>query len=144
MTGDYEGRLRVLDDDPAPTIELVAPRDRLAEGDEAVWKVRLSTPVDYFLEIRARFVEGGRTLPKLRVGDLRRRWVEQHLGDVPDHRPLHEVDQLLWTFVEPGRLRAEFRIPVRRDGVDEGAEVVTLRVRVLRDSLQQAIQVTDP
>jgi hypothetical protein len=125
MTQDYMGQVRVEDDDPTPSVEMVVPRDRVAEGDDAVWKVRLAAPVDYFVTLRARFVEGVRDLPKLRVGDLKRRWVREQLGDLNEKRLLHRVDRMVWGFVEPGRRTAEIRIPIRRDGVTEGREVVT-------------------
>jgi hypothetical protein len=144
MTQGYTGRLRVRDDDPTPAVEVIVPEGRVAEGADAVWKVQLAAPVDYFVTVRARFVEGGRDLPKLRVGDLERRWVREQLGDLREDRLLHKTDRSVWTFVEPGRRRAEIRIPIRRDGVSDGPEVVTLRVRTLGSSSRHAIVVTGP
>jgi hypothetical protein len=144
MTGDYTGKLTILDDDPTPTVELVTPRRRVAEGDPAVWRVRLSAPADYGIIVRASFVEGRHPEPRLRVGDVRRRWIDRYYDNPPDRRPLHRLQQELWNYIEPGSRVVDFAVPMRRDRTDEGREVGTLRVRVLRDSLRAPVYVVDP
>jgi hypothetical protein len=144
MTGDYTGKLMILDDDPTPTVELVTPRRRVAEGNPAVWRVRLSAPADYGISVRARFVEGRHPEPRVRVGDVRRRWIDRYYDSPPDRRPLHRLQQELWNYIEPGSRVVDFAVPMRRDRTDEGREVATLRVRVLRDSLRAPVYVVDP
>ncbi|MGH3505800.1 MAG: hypothetical protein ACRDO2_01200 [Nocardioidaceae bacterium] len=144
MTGDYIGRLTILDDDPTPTIELVTPKRRVTEGNAAIWRVRLSEPTDYGVLVRARFVEGRHRETPLRVEDVRRHWIKIFFGDPPPSRPLHKLDQDLLGYIEPGDRAASFEVPLRRDRTKEGREVATLRITALRHSLRAAVYAVDP
>ena len=144
MTGDYSGRLTILDDDPTPTVELVTPKRRVAEGNAAIWRVRLSKPADYGVLVRARFVEGRHREAPLRVEDVRRHWIKVYFGDPPPSRPLHKLDRDLFGYIEAGHRATSFEVPLRRDRSDEGREVATLRVSLLRDRQRQSVHVVDP
>ncbi len=144
MTRRYVGLVKVLDDDPAPAVELTAAR-RTTEGEDAVWRVRLSDPVDYFIEMRGTFVEPSGRLPELRFGDLDQRWAREYFGDRRTGLPLHELRRGLYSYIAPGRRTGTFELPVRRDGADEGRETAALKVRVVPGlgTLRQGLVVTD-
>ena len=134
MTNRYTGGLTILDDDPRPTVEIVTPRRRVHEGEAAVWRVRLSRATDYFVSVHARFVLGNHTMPRLRVADVRERWIQRYIGEPPASRPLHRIRHDFQVFLEPGQRAVSVEMPIRHDGRAEGNEVATLRVSALRTS----------
>ena len=47
MTDRYLGSLTVLDDDPAPKVTISRVEKRVSEGENATWRVTLSSRTDY-------------------------------------------------------------------------------------------------
>jgi dienelactone hydrolase len=140
MTDAYVGRLTVLDDDPTPRTTVRPVTRSVSEGESARWRISMDKGVDYELFVSGRVVRGPG--PQLRAGDVGSRWVEQHLG------PDADLDQALWTYRPMlfERLRAgvrtlEVAIPVRRDGLAEGRESLTLRLRVGKHSYTRTVWV---
>lgn len=129
MTSRYTSVASILDDDPAPRLLVERKAKVIREGRRAVWVVRLSRPADYYVELTARPVRGTRPVPAVRVSDVPRRWLREH-GRVPRvDRPLFRTDLTLWGMIRPGRPGTTLSVPLVRDGVAEGREGLTLRVR---------------
>jgi hypothetical protein len=138
------GRLRIVDDDPAPRVRARRLRSPVPEGRAARWQVRLSRPVDYDVFVLARVVRGTTRVPRLRVGDVPGRWAREHMFPVPPaDTPLHRGEATLFASLPPGRTVTTLRLPLRRDRVDEGRETVTLRIRVpgLLDAVRRTVSV---
>lgn len=133
MPGRYVALFRILDDDPTPRVTVRRPSTVVREGRRARWVVRLSAPVDYDLYVRAKVVAGSRPLPRLRAGDVPRAWLRDRVWPVPrPETPLFRTRVYLGGYLPQGTRRTVISIPVRRDGVREGREAVTLRVRAFR------------
>lgn len=145
MTGRYTARVTILDDDPTPVMTVTRPLERITEGSAAVWQVQLSAPADYWVSVIGRFVAGNRDLPRLRVGDLRPKWVERRLGrDLPPNRLLHRLQRpRLWFLLKPGDRKVDIKVPVRLDGNAEATELVALRVRFGDQTSRQPVLVRD-
>lgn len=140
MTDGYVGRLTVLDDDPTPRTTVQPVTRSVSEGESARWRISMDKGVDYELFVSGRVVHGPR--PQVSPGDVGTRWIEQHLGTDAD------PDQPLWTFrpMVFERLRAgvrtlEVAIPVRRDGVAEPRESLTLRLKVGKQAYERTVWV---
>ncbi|WP_126688205.1 hypothetical protein [Nocardioides ferulae] len=126
MPGRSKPVLTILDDDPDPKATVRAARTRIVEGQRATWRLRLSAPVDYYVSSNAKLVASSSPLT---VGDLPRRWVKKYLYEVPPPgTPLHKAG--LWLPMDVQGTRGSVSIPVRADGVKEGPETVSLRIRV--------------
>ena len=145
MPARFTPVLTVLDDDPAPRVTVRAVRASVVEGALARWVVERSEPADYYTGIRARVVDDG-SPHQLSVDDLPAGWLRRHVGVVPPAgTPLHEVALRFFGLIEPGETADRFAIPVRRDGIEEGAETVSLRIRVqkARDPVVRSVTVRD-
>ncbi len=139
-TGAYVGRVRVVDDEPAPTVRLRAKRRQVREGGVIRLMVRLTAPVTDHRLYTWRFVRG--RAPSAQVGDLaagwRRRWgLDDPAVSLP--RSGHFGTVLL----EPGRRRAVITIPTTRDGVREGAEHAAVLVRGPGLRARAAVRIAD-
>ncbi|ABL83447.1 MULTISPECIES: secreted protein [unclassified Nocardioides] len=140
MTDAYVGRLTVLDDDPTPRTTVRPVARGISEGESARWRISMAKGVDYEQFVSGRVVRGPRH--PVSAGDVDTRWIAQHLG------PDADLDQPLWTFrpIVFARLRAgvrvlEIAIPVRRDGVAEGRESLTLQLRVGKERFTRTVYV---
>ena len=127
ITGDYSGTIAILDDDPPPKVLIDEPTDVVTEGDGALtWSLRLDHRSDKSVWWRVRPVDAGDN--EMTVSDLpdqfRRRY---DLGSYPDDTKLSDTRLRLFTDVRPRRLRAEFMLPIKADGIAEYAETVILR-----------------
>ena len=143
MVDDYLGNLSIRDDDPTPRARLSVAQARVAEGQVAEWQVRLRRPVDYWAGVRFQVVAGPARPARLRVGDLPRDWVRDRTGKQPATRPLFRAGLVDYVSLRPGRTVAELRMPIRRDGLREGVEAVTVAVRWNGRVLTRTIRVTD-
>lgn len=135
----------VIDDDPRPVVTVRPERRTVAEGDAIRWVVRRSAPADYYAGIRARVVDVGKARP-LTIDDLPAWWVDRHVFRVPaPGTPLYEVPLRFYGLLRPGRVEAAITLPLRRDGVEEGVETVSLRVRVQKagEPVVRTVRVTD-
>jgi hypothetical protein len=131
MTDGYLGELWVLDDDPAPTVRVTTPRRTVAEGGMAVWTITLDQPVNYFLPVTAEIVRGPKNVRALNGKDVPRAWLD---GTFPApgslSTPLYRRGISLFGSIEAGLQTMQFAVPIRRDGVREPREALTLRVSV--------------
>lgn len=111
-SSDYHGAVVIADDDPAPTVTLRPARSRIGYGDEAVFEIALSAPVDYYIPNRVRAVRVPGLRP-LRTSDVPVSWLRDHIGEVPPDVPLAGV----WTWdavhLPPGATRATVSVPTR-------------------------------
>ena len=132
MPTDYTARLRILDDDPAPTVTVRARRSPIHEGWAARWTLRLSKPLNYFDTVTAKVVPGPSSTDGLRADDVPRSWLRDHLfrGGDPGSKPLDQLPLFLVASVKPGQREVTIGIPVKRDHQHEDLEHVTLKMRL--------------
>lgn len=129
MTGDYVGTARILDDDPPPTVHVTQVARHVTEGHAAQWRVTLSTATDYQILVFGRPVWGQVLGERLKVGDLPLQWARDHIYPMrPPGTPLNRTNLLLYGSINPGRLTTTLSLPVRRDGVDESIESISMRL----------------
>lgn len=113
LTSWYAGTAIVLDDDPTPTVGFTAVPPSVHYGDNLVFRVRLSAPVDYWpANLVSAVPVPGR--PPLRTSDVPRRWVEAQMGDVPADVPLAQVWHDGWVDLRPGQTVGTLVIPTLR------------------------------
>ncbi len=142
--GSDVGRLIVRDDDPNVRARVTRRDPSVNRGGRMTWVVRLNKAVDYKFEI---FAGGPRTRPEsemMRVGDARRRWVDDHVGGRPKALLGPRVFELLR--FRPGDHVERVSVPTRVNslvhehprtltlrfegrGLDGGAERSTIRLR---------------
>jgi len=129
MTDVYQGRLLVADDDPMQKVTVKPVSKTVAEGQPAVFEVRLSKPVDYDMFETVRVIDGpGR---ELTVSDVPADWLAEHGGgDAKPGTPLADVRASLFWQLQQGAENVLFEIPTVRDGVREGPESVTIKMRI--------------
>jgi hypothetical protein len=133
-TGEYLGTLRVVDDDPAPTLAFVATRGRVAEGGTLVFTATLSAPLatDVWYSLTLGEVSGQ---PALWTDDVTPGFLMAWAGWVP------EPPTPLWETVYPtinipaGATTATFEIPTVADGITEGSERITITLQGWDDPL---------
>ncbi len=78
MTDRYLGSLTVRDDDPAPKITISRVEKRVSEGENATWRVTLSSRTDYSIELDGSVVRGDVSVPRLRKSDVPAAWLRRH------------------------------------------------------------------
>ena len=134
MPTDYIGRVRILDDDPPPTISVEPRRATVREGWVARWTVRLSQPVNYYDTAIGQVLAGPTRTDGLRADDVTRAWLRDHLFRDVDagHRRLDNLPLRLVAEVRPGQRFVTFAIPTVHDRRVEGLEHATLRVQLDR------------
>jgi hypothetical protein len=125
VVGSYTGGITVLNDDPMPTPTITPVADRVTEGQELSWRVRLSAPADVPLDhVAFRFLPVT-TGPELHTSDLDRPWLEYHFGVVPDPPvPFSSLwdGPVLWASVPAGSVTATVSVATAADTVAEPAE----------------------
>jgi hypothetical protein len=132
----YAGRLRIDEDDPAPTVELSAASARVRYGEDIRVEVELSAPITHDTSVHLRLARVPGTRP-LRTDDVPRRWLERRGGDAEPGRALAEALPHVSVRVDRDRLRAVLVIPTRVRREEQGLR--TLRVRTLgRGETEQA------
>ncbi|MDZ5622510.1 hypothetical protein SFC88_16825 [Nocardioides sp. HM23] len=124
-TDDYLGQLLVVDDDPAPDVDIDVTR-RVREGGTIEITVTLEGATGVGTEVLARAVRGEGE--DLRGVDVPRAWLEDHSDARHPQRPLWRTRTFVYDQVSPRRGTVTLRIPVRRDGVREGTEFLSVLV----------------
>ncbi|ONI90724.1 hypothetical protein ALI22I_11505 [Saccharothrix sp. ALI-22-I] len=128
VAGRYAGGLTVLNDDPAPTLTVTPVADNVAEGGVLTWRVTLSEVADesVFLVGVPVAPAGG---PELSTTDIDPEWFRQRTyGEEPlPSRPLSTTGLVVVTFISPGQLIGEVRVPTVTDTETEPAEQIQLR-----------------
>ncbi|WP_433260323.1 alpha/beta hydrolase family protein [Actinosynnema sp. CS-041913] len=126
VAGRYAGGLRVLDDDPEPTLT-VTPAAEVAEGGVLTWRVTLSAAADEaILRLGAPIAPAG--APELSSTDVDAEWFRRLAN--PDEplpsRPLSTTRLRTFLYVPPGELSTEITVPTVADTEAEPAEQVRL------------------
>jgi hypothetical protein len=133
-TGEYTGALRIIDDEPAPTLTFVATRGRVAEGGTLRFTATLSFPVtaDLWYSLTLGEVAGR---PALYTDDVTEQFLLQWMGWIPD--PPQPLWQSMWPsiYLPAGATTATFDIPTVADGIVEGREYVTVTLSGWDDPL---------
>jgi hypothetical protein len=143
MTDAYDGRLVLVDDDPAPRVRVQVPR-RVEEGDALRVGVTLSAATGYDSYFVALVVRGSGPGRRLAVGDVPKPWLRRHyIRGVDPDVPLHRAGAYLFERLRAGDRTGTFSMPIRADGVREGTERVTLKIRVNRERVVRTVRVTD-
>jgi dienelactone hydrolase len=142
MTDRYDGKLVVIDDDPAPKISVSPLRRTVSEGQNARWRAKLSSPAGYGTGLGAQIVKGRTGAQPLRAGDVPRSWLKQQLGRVPSaSTPLFKLPLYLYFEIRAGRTSTDLVIPIRRDRVRERRESLTLSIELRRRTVTQTVYV---
>ena len=125
MTDKYDGRVTLLDDDPAPA----APGADAEAGQEGgTIRIRVALSAGHRLRLVAsgvQAVRGSGTGRRLAVGDLPRRGSSAHYVESPTTRrgPLHRAGLYLFDRLRARRPHARrVTIPIRADALREGTE----------------------
>jgi hypothetical protein len=120
VTGEYTGRVDVVEDDPAPTLTVDAPTAVAYEGGELVWTFRLSDGVDAELFWAVQVVAPDGRFAELDTDDLPVVWFEQFGIPRPDPAiPLSQADLWLWIQFLPDQTETTLTLPI---GIDEASE----------------------
>lgn len=128
MLRDNEGRVVVLDDDPAPEMSFGAVRPRAEEGTDATFRAALSEPVDHEVVVWVDVVRGDPSVAPLRASDVGREWLRCCTSWRKGTDPaLHELEIGYYGFIEAGEDSVLLEIPVRADGLTEPRESLTVR-----------------
>ncbi|MCU0280710.1 MAG: hypothetical protein MUE66_02515, partial [Acidimicrobiia bacterium] len=133
-TGQYSGALRVIDDEPAPTLTFEATTDRVAEGGTLVFTATLSFPLGLDLWYGLSFGEvAGRAT--LYTDDVTPEFMYQWSGWIPD--PAQPLWQMIWgnVYIPAGSTTGTFEIPTVADGILEGREYITVTMEGWEDPL---------
>ena len=114
MTDVYQGRLLVADDDPMPRITVKQVDKTVAEGQPAVFEVKLSEAVDYDMFETVRVIEGpGR---ELTAATCPRDWLSEHARTGKPGTTLAKLRVSLFWQLQQGAESVLFEIPTARDG----------------------------
>ena len=143
MTDKYDGRVTLLDDDPAPELRVRTPK-RVSEGGTIRIKVSLTADTGYDSWVSIQAVRGQGPGRRLAVGDLPSAWLERHYIESDDPRdPLHQAGLYLFDRLRPGQRSGEVTIPIRVDSLREGTERLSLRIQLNRERRTRTIRVVD-
>jgi hypothetical protein len=139
-TDDYLGELLIVEDDPAPDIDVAVTR-RVREGRAVEIKVTVDGATSQNTWVFVRAVRG--TGENLRGADVPRDWLQRHADDSHPRKPLWRLYAGLYDEIPPRQDSTTFRIPVRRDGLREGTEFLYLRVESNGERARFRVKVLD-
>lgn len=124
---DYQGRVVIRDDDPAPQLTLRRAARATVEGKAATWELRLSEPVDYELGVALTAVKGKSAAAPVRLDDVGRRWLRKWVyAPSGKNVALHVANTSFSKVLRPGRSSVLFRVPIRQDTRLEKRESLTM------------------
>ena len=126
-TDDYLGELHVVEDDPAPTVDVDVPK-RVREGETIKIKVTMSAPVGIDTYVWAQSVRT-RGEP-LRGTDVPRKWLTHHGDSEHPNHPLYALYAGVSGRIREGRTTVTLEIPTLADGRVEGSEYLGLHLDV--------------
>jgi hypothetical protein len=127
VTGNYLGRITVVDDDPFPTLSVVASNATAAEGKSLTWQLRLSGPTSgtsvWFC------IESLTTGNELSSSDVPTSWLEQYQFFTPPSNPVPLSTLGLYVKVDfaYGATSASISVPIAIDKLAENDESVVFR-----------------
>ncbi len=143
MTDKYDGRVTLLDDDPAPELRIRTPK-RVSEGATIRIKVSLTADTGYASYVSVHAVRGIGPGRRLKVGDLPSAWLDRHhLDSEKPGDPLHQAGLYLSDRLRPGQRTGEVTLPIRVDSLREGTERVSFRIYFNRERVTRTIRVVD-
>ncbi len=143
MTDAYDGRVTLLDDDPAPRLRIRTPK-RVSEGGTIRIRLALTADTGYDSFVSVNPVRGIGPGHRLKVGDLPSGWLERHFIESDDPGdPLHRAGLYLYDRLRPGERSGEVTMPIRVDSLREGRERVTFRIYFDRQRVTRTIRVVD-
>jgi hypothetical protein len=127
VTGDYDGSVRVADDEPPPSLTVDAARVTTGEGGTLTWTFRLSAPLADSAFWSIQFLPAAGIVPELDTDDVTASFLEQY-GIVPPHPavPLSGLGLFLGIEFAPGATEFTVSIPTAVDGLAEPAEEIVL------------------
>ncbi len=126
VTGDYQGGLDVLNDDPEPILTVEPVTARVAEGGTLTWRLTMSAPSEtpYYVITQPRAPATG---TELSTTDVDPDWFFAHAyQDVEPARPLSDTYVLPYAEIPPGSTTGEITVPTAIHVVTEPDEVVEL------------------
>ncbi|MFI5931840.1 hypothetical protein [Actinoplanes sp. NPDC051494] len=127
VVGDYEGRVEIVNDDPAPEISIAPVTDTVTEGGTLTWRATLSTEAESAIMVFAA-VEPPARGTELSTMDVDPDWLWESSVERPEpERPLSQTGAFTYTYVNGGELTADIGVPTVTDEVAEGPEVVSLQ-----------------
>jgi hypothetical protein len=126
VTSGFVGIVDVRDDDAAPRVILRPARRTAHYGDDLVFRLHLSAPVDYYVVnvVRALCVDRYRPL---RTSDVPRRWLRAQVGSAPHDVPLCRVWRQGFLELPPGSTRSKIVVPTLRHPLHNRAKALTVR-----------------
>lgn len=140
MTDAYVGKLTVLDDDPTPRMTVEPVSRTVHEGQSATWRISLARGVDRDLFLLGKVRRG--PTPLIAVGDVSENWREMYIGpDTKETKPLAFYKPMLFAHLRAGSRSVEVSIPIRKDGVAERRESLTISVRKFGHTFQRTVYV---
>ncbi|MEV6597160.1 hypothetical protein AB0M36_09900 [Actinoplanes sp. NPDC051346] len=126
VVGAYSGGVRVLDDDPAPTLSIAPVTERVAEGGKLAWRVTLSAPAETSIAVWAG-PKTPATGTELSSTDVEPGWFQEFGFEDPEpSRPLSQTPLGVYAMVEAGETAKELTVPTITDGAAEPDELVEL------------------
>ena len=126
VTSGFVGIVDVRDDDAAPRVTLRPARRTAHYGDDLVFRLHLSAPVDYYVVNVVRAVRVDRYRP-LRTSDVPRRWLRSQVGSAPGDVPLCRVWRDGFLELPPGSTRSRIVVPTLRHPLRNRAKALTVR-----------------
>ena len=126
-TDDYLGELRVLEDDPPPTIDVDVTR-RVREGRPIRFTVTVEGRTSVTTSLFGRAVRGPGE--NLRGIDVPASWLEDHAEISQPRRPLWRLYASFYERIRPRNETVTVEIPTRRDGLREGPEFLYVRLEI--------------
>jgi hypothetical protein len=126
VTSGFVGIVDIRDDDAAPRVTLSPARPTTHYGDDLVFRLLLSAPVDYYVVNTVRAVRVDRYRP-LRTSDVPRSWLRAQLGAAAADVPLCRVWRDGFLELPPGHTRSQIVVPTRRHPLHDRAKALTVR-----------------
>jgi hypothetical protein len=128
VTTDYAAVVQVEEDDPPPTLSVVAGQVSAAEGAALEWTFRLSAPMGDFAFYPLQVVPPTGGFAELDSDDVPRSFLEQFgIVEPPDPAvPLSQLGLFFGLEFEAGVQERTLTIPIARDGIAEPLEGVSL------------------
>lgn len=128
VTGNYIGRLTIVEDDPIPTLSVKSKMVTAKEGKSLIWELRLSAPANgYFVDFF--FVPPSKG-KEISTNDIPTSWLQQFVDGMPPSTPtpLSSFQNIVVTvFFGYGNTKANLAIPIAIDGIAEDEESIVLQ-----------------
>ncbi|HST83637.1 MAG TPA: hypothetical protein VLL08_18035 [Kineosporiaceae bacterium] len=132
VVGDFIDHLKVIQDDPAPTVTVTPVTDQVTEGGTLKWQLKLSEPAVNPISVALPFLPpAGAELSTTDLPADWEWWDRLEVSPMPT-RPLSEIrlgDGRIGVGFAPGVTMIEFSLPTAPDSLAEGPEQVRLQVK---------------